>query len=113
MTGTLEVQDLAAWAQHVEEVYIADTLGRPRPDLPPELAAAKARLSAKALEAIAAGSACAVAARFLAVGKPRSLGVLSDDPERAIAIKLDVFNFTVASADANTGGLAYRDFCTI
>lgn len=86
MTGTLEVQDLAAWAQHVEEVYIADTLGRPRPDLPPELAASKARLSAAALEAIAAGSACAVAARFLAVGKPRSLGVLCDDPIRAVAL---------------------------
>lgn len=94
MSGAGFVEDLTAWAQHVEETYIAETLGRPKPALPPELAAQKARLgeaaseaaSEAALDAIAAGTACAVAARFLAVGKPRSLGVLSDDPVRAVAL---------------------------
>jgi hypothetical protein len=66
--------DLSPWAQHVEETYIAITLGRP---LPAPLA------SVPEADAIASACACAVAARFLAVGKPRSLGIVADDPRRA------------------------------
>jgi hypothetical protein len=73
--------DLTPWASHVEETYIAQTLARA--PLPPRIDAA---LEAAELEAIAAASACAVAARFLAVGKPRSLGVISDDARRAAAL---------------------------
>lgn len=71
--------DLSPWAQHVEETYIAAALSRP---LPPPL---RGHEPPDALEALAAASACAVAARFLAVGKPRSLGVIADDPRRAAA----------------------------
>jgi hypothetical protein len=77
MTAPLPV-DLSPWAQRVEEAYIAAVLGRPAP-----AAMARADLDDAGLEAIAAACACAVAARFLAVGKPRSLGIISDDPRRA------------------------------
>jgi hypothetical protein len=75
--------DLAPWAAHVEETYIARVLGRA--PLAPLAAAGPARSPAE-LEAIAAAAACAVAARFLAVGKPRSLGVICADPLRAAAL---------------------------
>jgi hypothetical protein len=78
-------EDLAPWAQHVEETYIAQTLGRPAP-APLVVPTAAGELDRDALEAIAAAAACAVAARFLAVGKPRSLGILADDPRRALAL---------------------------
>ncbi|MEZ4360776.1 MAG: hypothetical protein R3B48_11385 [Kofleriaceae bacterium] len=73
--------DLTPWAHHLEATYIALTLGRPPP--PPLVSA---ELEARALDAVVAAAACAVAARFLAVGKPRSLGVVSDDPQRAAAL---------------------------
>lgn len=79
-------EDLSPWAQHVEEVYIAETLGRPAPATLVVPGVEAGALDRDALEAIAAASACAVAARFLAVGKPRSLGILADDPRRALAL---------------------------
>lgn len=75
---------LATWAERVEEAYIADALGKPAPAplaVPPTLAHEVA-------EAVAAAAACAVAARYLSVGKPRSLAVLSDDPARAEVLLL-------------------------
>jgi len=77
--------DLSPWAQHVEETYIAETLGRPAP-AKLVVPAPVGELDRDALEAIAAASAAAVAARFLAVGKPRSLGIIADDPRRALAL---------------------------
>ena len=79
--------DLSPWAQHVEETYIAETLGRPAPaKLVVPVPAGAGELDRDALEAIAAASAAAVAARFLAVGKPRSLGIIAGDPRRALAL---------------------------
>jgi hypothetical protein len=73
--------DLAPWAHHIEATYIALAIGRAAP--PP---LRHAELAPEVLEAIAAACACAVAARFLAVGKPRSLGILADDSRRAAAL---------------------------
>lgn len=95
--------DLTAWASHVEETYIAKTLARA--PLPPRIDAA---LAAAELEAIAAASACAVAARFLAVGKPRSLGVISDDPRRA-AVLLAGHRVWHAPSDVRWAGTAAGD----
>jgi hypothetical protein len=72
--------DLSPWAQRVEETYIAATLGRPVP-MP-----LTSEYDIPGLEAIAVASACAVAARFLAVGKPRSLAIIAADPRRAVAL---------------------------
>lgn len=79
----LPFSDLTPWAVHVEETYIAITLGRPLPA--PRV---DATLDGELREGIAAACACAVAARFLAVGKPRSLGVVADDPRRAALLLL-------------------------
>lgn len=79
----LPFSDLTPWAVHVEETYIAITLGRPLP-----APRTDAELDRELREAIAAACACAVAARFLAVGKPRSLGVVADDPRRAALLLL-------------------------
>jgi hypothetical protein len=96
--------DLTPWAQHVEETYIAVTLGRPRP-LPLGAGAAGAALDAETLEALAAACACAVAARFLAVGKPRSLGIVADDPRRA-ALLLAAHRVWHAPTDVRWAGAA-------
>ncbi len=82
-TSLLPFSDLTPWAVHVEETYIALTLGRPPP--PPR---ADATFDRELREGIAAACACAVAARFLAVGKPRSLGVVAGDPRRAALLLL-------------------------
>lgn len=79
-----ELASLAPWAERAEATYVARALGRPAPSpLPlPESWAEPARAVAPA------AVACAVAARYLAVGTPRSLGVISDDPERAHVLAL-------------------------
>ncbi len=98
--------DLAPWAQHVEETYIAVTLGRPLPaQLPAAVGADGAPLGEAALEAIACACACAVAARFLAVGKPRSLGIISDDAQRA-ALLLAAHRVWHAPTDVRWAGAA-------
>lgn len=79
-----ELASLAPWAERAEATYVARALGRPAPSPLP----LPASWSEAARAAAPAAVACAVAARYLAVGAPRSLAVISDDPERAHVLAL-------------------------
>lgn len=79
-----ELASLAPWAERAEATYVARALGRAAPSPLP----LPTSWSAAARAVAPAAVACAVAARYLAVGTPRSLSVLSDDPERAHVLAL-------------------------
>lgn len=79
-----ELASLAPWAERAEATYVARALARAAPSPLP----LPGSWSAAARAVAPAAVACAVAARYLAVGTPRSLAVLSEDPERAHLLAL-------------------------
>lgn len=76
--------ELTPWAERAEQAYIADALGKPAPQPLP----VDASLPEPTRAAFAAAAAAAVAARYLSVGKPRSLGIIAEDPQRAYVLWL-------------------------
>ncbi len=89
------------WVTAVERAYVAAAFGPPATPAPPAAPAPPA--DPAVTSALAAAAAGAVASRFLAVGTPRSIGLIGAD-RRATALSLAAHRVWFQPADIRCAG---------